>query len=375
MFDYRDSLEVLDKNIPLSEKLQYLHAILKQRCPFIDRIAIALYDPQTETIKTFIDSSGDDTPLQHYEARLEDAPSLQIIMQKNQPRVVNDLGIFQHGSHYHTQRISAQGYASSYTLPIYFEGDFFGFLFYNSYQASPFDIKTLHYLDVFAHLISFMIAQDLGSMKNLLASVKTARDIMHYRDDETGSHLNRMSHYVRLIALKTASRFHLSDEFIEHLFIYAPLHDIGKIGTPDRILLKPAKLSKEEFEIMKQHTRIGRNIVDSMLNNFHLSRMPWVQILRNITELHHEAVNGNGYPKGLKGEEIPVEARIVAVADVFDALTNRRPYKQAWSNDEAFAMLHHLANSKLDGLCVEALDKSRREVESIQQRFHENSKG
>jgi HD-GYP domain-containing protein (c-di-GMP phosphodiesterase class II) len=230
---------------------------------------------------------------------------------------------------------------------------------------------VLDQLDTFGHLITLTVTGELAALQTLLATVRTARDIAHARDEETGAHLDRMSRYARLIALAIAERHGLTDEFVEKVFVFAPLHDIGKIGIPDRILLKPGVLSDEERAIMMTHARRGRELVDQMLGNFHLARAAHVDVLRNITELHHEAVDGSGYPRGLRAGEIPLEARIVAVADVFDALTSRRPYKPAWSNDRSFATLERLAGSKLDGDCVAALSAQRGPVGEIQRQFRE----
>jgi len=209
----------------------------------------------------------------------------------------------------------------------------------------------------------------------LTAAVKTSGSITNVRDPETGSHLDRMSRYCRLIARTLADEHDLDDDYIEHVFMFAPLHDIGKIGIPDNILLKPGKLNHDEENIMRNHARLGREMIDNMIRNFKLEAVQHIDVLRNIAEFHHEAVNGTGYPKGLKGEEIPFEARIVAVADVFDALTSRRVYKNAWSNDDAFTALRELADSNLDRDCVEALISNRDTIEQIQQQFQENMFG
>lgn len=375
MDEHEDRLGPLNLNVALHDKIGAIHAALSERFPFIRRIAAAVYDPATDTLKTFLYVGEDKTPLAHYSARLSETASLREILEKGRPRVVNDLSVFAAGTHEHTRRIAEQGYQSSYTMPMYHEGRLFGFLFFNSYDPDSFGEEVLRQIDPFGHLIALTIISDLVAMHILLATVKTARDMVHARDGETGAHLDRMSRFARVIALGVAGKYGLSDEYIEKIFIFSPLHDIGKIAIPDRILLKPGRLDPEEQTLMRTHTLRGREIIDRMLQHFDLAQMQGNDILRNIALFHHEAVDGSGYPEGRAGEAIPIEARIVAVADIFDALTSRRPYKPAWNNDEAFAQLRKLSGTKLDSGCVEALIDSRSEVEEIQRRFQENTVG
>ena len=251
------------------------------------------------------------------------------------------------------------------------EGNFVGFIFFNSYETDVFDEKTLHELDLYGHIISLMVIKELTVVNVLNAAIKTTGQITHLRDPETGSHLDRMSRFSRLIASKLAEKYQFDDDYIEHIFMYSPLHDIGKVVIPDSILLKPGTLSADEMEIMKTHSIKGREMIDNLVNNFELHDIGSIDVLRNIAEFHHEAVNGSGYPLGKTRDEIPIEARIVAVADVFDALTSRRPYKDAWSNDEAIKMLQQLAGETLDQDCVSAIVNNMDEVENIQAQFKE----
>jgi len=375
MSEHHDALEELNKHTSLHEKLIATHKSVSEIFPFIVRIAIVIYDPETSVLKTYMHSSGEDNPLDNFQTYLDDAPSLKAILNKGLPRVVNSMVTFDDGQHEHTKRIGRQGYAASYTLPMFNNGVFFGFLFFNSDEKDVFTESVLRQIDVYSHLISLMVVNELVSIHTLSAVVKATGRITHERDPETGSHLDRMSRYSRIIASTLADKYHLNDEYIEHLFMFSPLHDIGKISIPDNILLKPDKLNENEKNIMQTHAQKGREMIDDLLRNFGLENIQHIDMLRNIAEFHHETINGKGYPAGLKGDDIPIEARIVAVADVFDALTSIRPYKEAWSNSKAFQYLSELAGEILDHDCVNALINNIDKIEEIQKKFKENAYG
>ena len=375
MYDHLDRLSHLGDQGPLGEKLQFLHCRAKEQHSYIERIAVALYDQPSDLLSTFIYSSESPTPLSNYQAKLADCGSLLNILKEGKPRVINDMEVFKNGKNEHTRLMAQTPYQASYTMPLYAEGSFLGFVFFNSSQKSVFNELVLSELDMIGHMISLLVFNELTKVQTLMATVKSAQSISHSRDPETGAHLDRMSRYARLIAQELASKHQLNDDYIEHLFLFAPLHDLGKIGIPDDILLKPRKLSETEFEIMKSHTTKGLHIIDDLIKNYGLEGIAHVDMLRNIVLYHHEAVNGCGYPKHLNSHEIPLEARIVAVADVFDALTSQRPYKKAWSNEEAFAKLQSLANVQLDIECVMALQKNTDAIVDIQKKFQENIVG
>ncbi len=182
-----------------------------------------------------------------------------------------------------------------------------------------------------------------------------------YRDEETGTHISRMSQYSRLIALYAG----MDLEEAELLLQAAPMHDVGKIGIPDRILLKPGKLDKDEWEIMKTHTIIGAKIIGKHSSDI-------LTLARQVALTHHEKWDGTGYPNGLVGEDIPLPGRIVMLADVFDALTSDRPYKKAWSEVDAIQEIKNSSGHHFDPQLVLAFMKALPEILAIKKKFEEN---
>jgi putative two-component system response regulator len=176
------------------------------------------------------------------------------------------------------------------------------------------------------------------------------------RDPETGAHLERIREYCRILGEYLCNQPGFSDQidadYVRTLYQTSPLHDIGKVGIPDEVLLKPGKLTHEEFEVMKQHARIGGETLDAALHAH--PRAEYLRLARDIAWCHHERFDGKGYPHGLAGEEIPLCARIVAVADVYDALTTKRVYKPAFSHDVARSIILEGRGTQFDPALVDA---------------------
>ena len=177
-----------------------------------------------------------------------------------------------------------------------------------------------------------------------LHSLQMLGKAAEYKDNETGLHVVRMSHYSALLA----TAYGWNEEACTLMLHAAPMHDIGKIGTPDHILGKPGKLDPDEWEIMKQHPAVGAEIIGEYARDSELFEMA-----RVIALTHHEKWNGTGYPSGLAGEDIPTAGRTVAIADVFDALTTKRPYKEAWPVEKAVSLLQEEAGRHFDPALVE----------------------
>ncbi|SCK26575.1 two-component system response regulator [Vogesella sp. LIG4] len=195
------------------------------------------------------------------------------------------------------------------------------------------------------------------------------------RDNETGNHIHRTQHYVKLLAEKLHDhpRFanFLTTETIDLLFESAPLHDIGKIGIPDAILLKPGKLTPEEFEIMKTHTTLGRDAIAKAEQQM-AAPSTFLRFAREIAHYHQEKWDGSGYPEGLAGEDIPVSARLMALADVYDALISRRVYKPAYPHDEAVDIIRQGSGKHFDPDMVDAFLAIHTSFHQIAERFADN---
>ncbi|STR46032.1 HD-GYP domain-containing protein [Iodobacter fluviatilis] len=191
------------------------------------------------------------------------------------------------------------------------------------------------------------------------ATILAMASLAETRDNETGKHLRRTQHFVALLALELSDDPRYSDELtpanIQWLYKSAPMHDIGKVGVPDHILLKPGKLTDEEFNLMKMHTVYGRDVITSVESYLGTKEDKFLHYAREIAYSHQEKWDGSGYPQGLKGEEIPLSARLMAVADVYDALVSRRVYKPAFSHDEAMNIIVKGGGSHFDPAVVGAL--------------------
>lgn len=369
----RPRLAGLSGKGPLNQNLKTLHRAVRERFPYVHRIAVALYNAQTHRINTYLASGDEGKPLAHYQSTLPEAVSLKKVLRERRIRVVDDLNAFEGSHREHTQRIREMGYRSSCTFPLEARGKVRGFLFFNSRKRAAFKKRDIPVLEAYALLATEVATRHLRSACVMLAAIKTAGDLMHFRDPETGYHLDRMARFSRVIAqeLGRAGYRDLTDERVQAIEVFAPMHDVGKLAIPDHILKKAAALTPKEKRIMRTHAPLGRRIIDAILKNFGMESFERADALRQIAESHHETLDGKGYPRGLKGKRIPIEARIIAVADVFDALTSERVYKKPWTNDEAFKALDNLSRNKLDRRCVEALKRNRPAVEDIQERFRD----
>ena len=350
----------------IAQQIVNIHEDLRLEWPHLNRIALALYDPQKEELHSFANADNSDIQLIETVESFSSFPSLQKIAKTKEPSIIDASSLFTNSEH----ELSSNNFDSCFTVPIFLkDGNLLGFIFFSADQDNYFTKTIQDHLIVYTRLIRSMILSDILPLKILHAAVAMTQNMTRYKDEETSEHIVRVAYYSRIIAESLADKYKLSDEFINSILLYAPMHDIGKLAIPDDILLKPGRLDPDEYEIMKTHVTKGEEIIKLLLSSFDLEDNTHTTMLKNITSYHHERVNGEGYPHKLKGSQIPIESKIVAVADVFDAMSNHRPYHNGKGVEETFEHLQSNIGILFDSDCVNALIERKEDVYEIRRIF------
>lgn len=353
-------LPALDQSVPLAERLLLLSARMQAVVPAVERVAFAIYHPRNDLLSTYLSYNSRGAALRFYDHPLATIPSLQRLAEARQCRVIDDMPVELPAVSEHSRWLLSQGWRSSYTIPLFWGEQLLGFLFLNAFASGVFTGAVLERLQPHVELLSALITHELGQLNNLRLEVRLALELTLLRDPETGAHLERVALYSRLIAKTLGPDLDLPSDFAEDLYLFASLHDLGKVAIPDEILRKEGPLDPRERLVMDTHVDRGSALVEQMIQGLHLAASPKVEMLRQVVAGHHELLDGSGYPLGLRGEQIALEARIVAVADIYDALTQARVYKPAMPVPDAEAMLQAMADrGRLDRSCVQALLAAR----------------
>jgi putative two-component system response regulator len=233
----------------------------------------------------------------------------------------------------------------------------------DDFMTKPFEPQEL--------LARIQSADRILSLETRDVAIFAMAKLAESRDPETGAHLERVMNYSRVLAQQLpAIGKHVDTvdaEFVRLVYATSPLHDIGKVGIPDSVLLKPGRLSDREFEIMKTHTTIGAQTLDAAMAKF--PHAPFLRMARDIAASHHERFDGSGYPDRLVGDRIPLAARIVALADVYDALTSKRVYKDAFAHDIAHGIITKESGSHFDPVIVDAFLAAEQAFVAVRERY------
>ncbi len=352
----------------LDQTMSDLYASIKSQMP-CDRIALAFVDIEGGcTAETAVTQYNNPRLTPGFREPLSNT-SLTSLMQNGKPRIINDLEEYSSNRKvsYATQLIMEEGLKASITVPMMFDGKCLGFFFVSSLEKNVFNNIMMNYISRVINLmkqkfyIEYLLQEVISETSNAFVG------LMEEKDNETSDHIIRMSQYSYI----TARSYHmnvkpLKPRFMREILWYAPLHDIGKVGTPDAILLKEGPLTADEMKVMRRHVDSGISVIRKMNEKMQkIVSTPLMQTAVDIIAGHHEKFDGSGYPRGISGEDIPLAGRIVAMADVFDALTSKRPYKEAFSIETALSIIEGDMKNSFDPEVVSAFKLALPEVRRV----------
>jgi len=372
-------IENMNNNISFEDMLNFIRQTFSSFIPY-NYIGIALFDQEKEHLRAAFGVS-DGTVMGLPEKLLGkvvhiNETSLGNIMKSGRARIISDLEDYTSKKPLteYNKIILDAGIRSSITLPLRLADEPVGMIFFSSTKKNEYTEEHVKFLKVLVNSLAVSFHQNIFISDLLYSSILALAKLAEARDQDTGEHLERMKEYSRAIAEflleEGVYREELTNDYVERIRRFSPLHDIGKVGIRDGILLKPGSLTPEEFEEMKKHTIYGADVLRAAETNLHSHGQEMFKLGIEIAEGHQEKWDGTGYPYGRKGFEIPLSARIVAVADVFDALTSKRPYKDAIPFDRAFDMMLNGSGSHFDPNIIAVFAKRREKIFELYSKFH-----
>lgn len=301
------------------------------------------------------DRMSEESNTKIYAGKIQSYHGLFKIIRKKSLRVVNDLSTVSKNEI--TKSLLESGHKSSFSYPLIFKNTVVGIVIFNSSKTGYFNDKVQKKLLYISLLTNGLLIKHYEKKQFLETSLRIALNIGNTRDPETAGHLIRMREYSTKLAFLVSDKKKITHDFLNKIESYASFHDIGKYKIPDYILFSTKKFTQNEREIMNNHCQYGVDIIDDVLRHYpdSLKNEDDYACLKNIIFSHHERYDGKGYPQGLKGELIPLEARIIMVADVFDALLSKRAYKKAWCVSDVVAYMKENSGSMFDPCCIQVL--------------------
>ncbi|MFN7170130.1 MAG: HD domain-containing phosphohydrolase [Candidatus Omnitrophota bacterium] len=370
---FMNMLSHLHSKTTFNHLLEFIVQNFKSYLPF-ERVGLALIDEEGECInnrKVIAEKPlfyrGYEIPYSHTE--------LDEIVKTGIPRVINNLEVYSERNPQYVwpSRVFGEGVLATLILPLKVRDKGVGMMFFCHPQANIYNQHHINFLRFVSTHISTVFEKTFLMRELALTTVMGLANLAEKRDLETGQHIKRIKYYSRALAIELATQSNYKDEideeFIQDVYDFSPLHDIGKVGISDAILRKPGKLTPEEFEEMKRHTVIGKEILEAIEENLKSKGFSFFKMGVEIVYYHQEKFDGSGYPQGLKGREIPLSARLVSVCDVFDACSLERIYKQAYSLEECYRIVEEGKGKQFDPVIVDAFMNIRDKIEGIYQRF------
>lgn len=303
-----------------------------------ERIGIALFNQVTgDIVQRYVNSERPVFLQNGYASELKNT-TLEVAYIGKEPRILNDLEEYlkMKPESEPTRKLVTEGMRSNITLPLVVDNECLGFVFFTSERKNNFNTDHKDFLQHASSHISMALSKSLMLENAIISMIQGLAEMGERRDMETGKHMKRLAEYCKVLGEKMLARNYpgLTQELLEDIYFTIPLHDVGKVMIPDAILQKPARLDENEYEKIKFHVAYGADILNTMKKTLNKPEFIFIDTAIDIAKYHHEWYDGSGYLEGLKGEEIPLSARIAALADVFDALMSKRCYKNEMPFDE-----------------------------------------
>lgn len=358
-------IEGINRNTPFQQTLDYIFTSFQKYIPYT-HIGVALLDGKL--IRATYASTGPEHPglakkLLGYGTDIRKT-SLGNVLKNGTARVINDLEAYLEGKPLRTYNrfLLEEGVKSSITFPLLNNGVPVGILFFSSSCKNVYTAGHVRFLQILAGSLMLSLERSILLEDMVLSSSLALATLAEERDQETGDHLSRIKRYSRrlseLLFQKKKYNSILDFKYIGDIERFSPLHDIGKVAIRDHILLKPGPLTPQEYAVMQTHTVYGANVLRLADERLKFWGRSMYQMGIEIAESHHEKWDGSGYPHGMKGEEIPLSSRIVAICDVFDALTSPRVYKPAYSFEEALEVMREESEVHFDPVIFKIFEKN-----------------
>jgi HD-GYP domain-containing protein (c-di-GMP phosphodiesterase class II) len=347
----------------LSETLRFVFNEFRTLLP-LDWVGMLVMDGRGERFVLQHRFTEGETKLNEGDSFLAAGTMLGRAMEENRPLHLPDLEQLaeEDENAEFAARLAEDGRRSALFFPLSVEGDWSAMV---AFAVSARDAYTPEHLELLGNIevqVAHGFEKTVVTENLVITAVAGLAKLAESRDLDTGDHLTRMARYSALIAEELGREGPYMDrvntDLVRDIFRFAPMHDIGKVGIPDSILLKPGKLGSEEWHEMRRHPSIGGEVLRRCEMQMNAVGHSVFQVAIEIAECHHENFNGTGYPSGLTGENIPLSARVVTAADVFDALTSKRPYKEAWSVDQALILFREDEGQQFDPVVVEAMERA-----------------
>jgi len=339
----------------------------KQNLFKCDRFSLAVYEKGTDNIVAYHAYTNKNVKniylKRGFTQKLKDTSLKKIIDEKKDFRIIEDLTSLDTES---SNLLKEEGIKSNLTIPIIINNKLLGFLFFASTSRNSYNEINTKFALTISNFIKSRLFYSFADQQIIKILGDSIINTVEYKDEETYKHTIRVSMYSEIISDYLAEKGIISPQKAREIRDFSPLHDIGKIGIPDNILLKPSKLTEEEFKVIKEHTIIGAKIIDSSNKKIYGDLgYKLLDTAFNIVIDHHENFDGTGYPFNKKEEQISIEGRITGIADVFDALTTKRPYKEPIPFDESIQIMLSLRGTKFDPFLLDIFLEKINEVKHI----------